>query len=89
MPLQREDDLVGSVPSPTVKLATNTPMYKKMEEDMDINCGQVIDGTKDLQDMGEEIFNTLLRIASGEKTKSEKLGVGLVEFVPWRLLLMG
>lgn len=79
----------GSVPSPTVKLATNTPMYKKMEEDMDINCGQVIDGTKDLQEMGEEIFNTLLRIASGEKTKSEALGVGLVEFVPWRLLLMG
>ena len=79
----------GSFPSPTIKLATNTPMYEHMIEDMDINCGVVIDGEKTLQEMGEAIFQEFLRIASGEKTKSEMLGVGFVEFVPWRLLLMG
>lgn len=79
----------GSFPSPTIKLATNTPMYERMVEDMDINCGAVIDGDKTLQEMGEEIFREFLRIASGDYTKSEALGVGYVEFVPWRLLLMG
>jgi len=79
----------GSIPSPTLKLATNTPMYQRMEDDMDMNCGAVIDGTMTLQEMGQAIFEQILRIASGEKTKSEELGVGRVEFVPWRLLLMG
>ena len=79
----------GSFPSPTVKLATNTPMYNHMMEDMDINCGQVIDGDKTLKEMGQEIFDELIKIASGEYTKSEAMGVGYVEFVPWRLLLMG
>lgn len=79
----------GSYPSPTIKLATNTPMYERMEEDMDINCGAVIDGEKTLEEMGKMIFQDFLKIASGEKTKSEALGVGYVEFVPWRLLLMG
>lgn len=79
----------GSFPSPTIKLATNTPMYNRMVEDMDINCGAVIDGEKTLQEMGKIIFHTFLDIASGKQTKSEALGVGYVEFVPWRLLLMG
>lgn len=79
----------GSFPSPTVKLATNTPMYNHMMEDMDINCGQVIDGDKTIKEMGQEIFDELIKIASGEYTKSEAMGVGYVEFVPWRLLLMG
>lgn len=79
----------GSVPSPTLKLASNTPMFTHMEEDMDINCGIVIDGKITLQEMGKVIFEQLLRVASGEKTKSEELGVGHVEFVPWRLTLMG
>ena len=79
----------GSFPAPTAKLATNTPMYERMIEDMDINCGPVIDGTLNLQEMGQSIFDQLIAIASGEQSKSEKLGVGYVEFVPWRLLLMG
>lgn len=73
----------GGVPSPVIKLASNTPMYKKMEGDMDINCGLVIDGEKSLDEMGEIIFNRLLEVASGAKSKSEELGVGENEFVPW------
>ena len=73
----------GGVPSPVLKLASNTPMYQRMEGDMDINCGVIIDGEKDLDEMGKIIFDTILRIASGEKSKSEALGVGENEFVPW------
>lgn len=73
----------GSVPAPTVKLASNTPMHQRMEADMDINCGVVIDGEASLEEMGERIFAQILRHASGEKTKSELAGVGESEFVPW------
>ena len=75
----------GSIPSPTVKLASNTPMYRRMEADMDINCGQVIDGDKTLDEMGELIFEKLLAVASGEKSKSEELGVGINEYDPWQV----
>lgn len=75
----------GSVPAPTYKLATNTPLYKKLTDDMDINCGQIIDGEKSIEEMGEEIFRALLKIASGQKTKSEELGMGCDEFQPWNL----
>lgn len=73
----------GGVPSPVLKLASNTPMYRRMEGDMDINCGVIIDGEKNLDEMGQEIFERILRVASGEKSKSEELGVGEDEFVPW------
>jgi altronate hydrolase len=73
----------GSFPAPTVKLATNTPMYQRMTGDMDVNCGSVIDGSATLDEMGEVIFRKLLAVASGEKSKSEALGVGEDEFVPW------
>lgn len=73
----------GSVPAPTMKLASNTPMYTRMVNDMDINCGVVIDGEATIAEMGERIFAQILRHASGEPTKSEALGVGLNEFVPW------
>lgn len=73
----------GSVPAPTIKLASNTPMYTRMVSDMDINCGVVIEGDVTLAEMGERIFCQILRHASGEPTKSEALGVGSNEFVPW------
>jgi altronate hydrolase len=73
----------GSVPAPTMKLASNTPMYTRMVSDMDVNCGIVIDGEVDVQEMGRRIFEQLLRHASGEQTKSEKNGAGENEFVPW------
>lgn len=75
----------GSVPAPTIKLASNTPMYARMQGDMDINCGPVIDGEATIAEMGQRIFEQVLRHASGEKTRSEALGVGLNEFVPWPL----
>lgn len=73
----------GSLPSPCIKLASNTPMYQRMEEDMDINCGVVIDGEQTIQQMGQLIFEKILRVASGETSKSEGLGLGENEFVPW------
>ncbi|SAK45847.1 altronate dehydratase [Caballeronia calidae] len=71
----------GSVPAPTMKLASNTPMYARMAADMDINCGPVIDGEATLEEMGQAIFEQIVRHASGEPTKSEALGVGANEFV--------
>ena len=73
----------GSVPAPTVKLASNTPMYTRMRDDMDINCGTIIDGESSIDDLGQRIFEQILRHASGEKTKSELSGMGENEFVPW------
>jgi altronate hydrolase len=73
----------GSVPAPTIKLASNTPMYERMAADMDINCGVIIDGEATIAEMGQRIFEQILRHASGQPTRSEALGVGRNEFVPW------
>jgi len=77
--------MFGSKPAPTIKLASNTPMYRRLEEDMDINCGVVLDGELSVPQLGERIFQQILRHASGERTKSELLGLGDHEFVPWHL----
>jgi altronate hydrolase len=74
----------GCKPTPSFKLATNTPIYNHMIDDMDINTGDVLDGVT-LEDKGQEIFDLVLRIASGERTKSEVMGYGDVEFVPWQI----
>lgn len=73
----------GCKPSPSLKLATNSTMYNRMADDMDINCGLVVDGEATVPEMGEKIFDKILRTASGEQTKSEELGFGDDEFVPW------
>jgi len=75
----------GCKPSPSIKLATNTPLYERMTDDMDVNCGEIVDGTTTVQQKGREIFELVLRVASGEKSKSEALGIGQEEFVPWYL----
>jgi altronate hydrolase len=75
----------GSKPAPTIKLATNTALYEKMPDDMDINCGDIITAGVSLQAKGEEILEAILRVASGEKSKSEALGLGDNEFVPWQV----
>ena len=75
----------GFKPVPAVKLATNSAIYNKLEEDMDINCGKVADGIKTIEEMGQEIFNYWLAIASGQLSKSEALGYGDHEFVPWQI----
>jgi altronate hydrolase len=74
----------GCKPTPSIKLATNTPMYQRMVEDMDINCGDILDGVT-VQEKGQEIFDLILRVASGEQSKSEQLGYGDNEFVPWQI----
>ena len=81
--------MFGCKPAPSIKLATNTPMYRRLEEDMDINCGEILDGTLSLQEMGQKIFEHILRVASGERTKSEELGVGRHEFAPWQIGITG
>ncbi len=74
----------GCKPTPSIKIATNSDVYEKMIEDMDINGGDVLDGVS-LQEKGEEIFARILAVASGEKSKSEQLGYGDNEFVPWQI----
>ena len=72
----------GCKPSPSIKLATNTPMFDRMEADMDLNAGTVLQG-ESLDSVGERIFDMILRVASGEPTKSEAQGIGDEEFLPW------
>lgn len=75
----------GYKPVPCIKLATNSEMHARMAEDMDINCGDIVSDGVSLEDKGHAIFELLLRVASGERTKSEELGFGGAEFVPWQI----
>ena len=74
----------GFKPAPSIKLATNNDTYFRQTEDMDINCGDILDGVSVAQ-KGEEIFAHVLKVASGARTKSEDLGYGDLEFVPWQI----
>jgi altronate hydrolase len=74
----------GCKPTPSIKLATNSEMYRRMVEDMDINCGDVLDGVS-IEEKGREIFERILAVASGERSKSESLGYGEAEFAPWQI----
>jgi altronate hydrolase len=75
----------GCAPSPSLKLATNTALWQRQEDDMDINCGGVVDGLETVQQAGERIFQMMIAAASGQYTKSEQHGYGQNEFVPWQL----
>ncbi|HYZ32906.1 MAG TPA: altronate dehydratase family protein [Crenalkalicoccus sp.] len=75
----------GCKPTPSIKLATNTPMYERMSDDMDVNCGTILTGEETVQQAGERIFQLMLRVASGERTKSETFDFGAAEFAPWVL----
>ncbi|MFM0515220.1 UxaA family hydrolase [Paraburkholderia sp. RL17-373-BIF-A] len=75
----------GAKPAPSIKVATNTSMYKRMVDDMDINCGEIMDGTATVEQKGQEIFRMIIEVASGKESKSEALGVGNEEFVPWMI----
>jgi altronate hydrolase len=74
---------IGFPTIPVVKIATNTPMFDRMRDNMDINAGRIADGEADVQQVGREIFDMVLRVASGEVTCAERLGHK--EFVPWRI----
>ena len=75
----------GCAPSPSLKFSTNTALWKKQEEDMDLNCGEIVDGGVSIAEMGQRIFEMMLAAASGEPTKSERHGYGQNEFVPWQV----
>jgi len=75
----------GCAPSPSLKLATNTALWQRQEEDMDLNCGGIVDGSETVDEAGERIFRLMLATASGRATKSEVHGYGQNEFVPWQL----
>jgi len=75
----------GCKPAPSLKLATNSSLYRRMTDDMDINCGTIVDGEETIQGSGQKIFELILKTASGQKTKSEALGIGDDEFEPWKI----
>ena len=75
----------GCAPSPSLKLSTNSALWRKQEDDMDINCGEIIDGTCSVAEMGQRIFELVLSTASGNQSKSERHGYGQNEFVPWQV----
>ena len=75
----------GCKPAPSLKIATNTAMYERMEDDMDFNAGAILDGSMTVQEAGQKIFELMLATASGEPSKSEKHGYGQNEFVPWQV----
>jgi len=75
----------GAKPAPSLKIATNSEMYARMVEDMDVNAGVILSGDASVEEVGRDIYETLLRVASGEQTKSEAQGLGDYEFVPWQI----
>jgi len=75
----------GCKPAPSLKLATNTPLFERMGDDMDIDCGGIADGKATVEEVGRRIFDLVLATASGRKSKSEELGFGEDEFTPWQL----
>src|SRR5207245_4260035 len=74
----------GCKPAPSIKVATNTPLFRHMEDDMDINAGTILEGTP-VEEVGCQIFEEILAVASGKRTKSEQSGVGAEEFPPWNI----
>ncbi len=75
----------GCKPAPCIKVATNTMLYRRMEEDMDLNAGTILDGTETVEQVGRRIFEKIVAVAGGEKTKSELAGLGDEEFAPWNI----
>lgn len=75
----------GCKPAPSLKLSTNSDTYRRMTDDMDINCGEILDGTATVDELGARIFQRMLEVASGSLTKSEEIGLGDEEFTPWQL----
>ncbi|HEV2376298.1 MAG TPA: altronate dehydratase family protein [Streptosporangiaceae bacterium] len=75
----------GAKPAPSIKLVSNSATYRRMTEDMDINCGVIADGEATVAEVGKQVFDLVLEVASGRRTASEELGFGDEEFVPWQL----
>ena len=74
----------GNKPVPSIKIASNSAMYHRMQDDMDINCGTIVDGSETVAEAGLRIFDSILATASGRQTRSEELDIGDAEFAPWQ-----
>lgn len=75
----------GCKPTPCIKVASNTPLFQHQRDDMDLNAGSILDGSATVESVGQELFERILAVASGERTKSEECGLGDEEFAPWML----
>ena len=75
----------GAKPAPSMKIATNSRMFARMRDDMDLDAGRILGGDATVEELGREIYAAWLRMASGEVTKSEARGLGAHEFVPWQI----
>jgi altronate hydrolase len=75
----------GCAPAPSLKLSTNSELWRRQEEDIDLNCGAIADGEATVEQVGAQLLELILSTASGEKSKSEKFGYGQQEFVPWQV----
>jgi altronate hydrolase len=75
----------GCAPAPSLKLATNSALWQRQQDDMDLNCGEIVDGAATIEQMGQRIFDLVLATASGRATRSEGHGYGQSEFVPWQV----
>jgi altronate hydrolase len=75
----------GFKPSPSIKLSSNTELYRRQADDIDIDCGGIATGEATIEGKGAEILGYLLEVASGRRSKSEALGYGGAEFVPWQI----
>jgi altronate hydrolase len=75
----------GCAPSPSLKLSTNTALWLRQQDDIDLDCGGIVEGLESVDEAGERIFRLMLATASGQRTKSEQHGYGQNEFVPWQL----
>ena len=75
----------GCKPTPSLKLASNTPMFTRMSLDMDFDCGDVVDGRQTIQEAGAALLQLMVATASGQRSKSEDNGLGDNEFLPWQL----
>jgi altronate hydrolase len=76
--------VLGLKPTPCIKVATNTPMYEKIQDDMDLNAGTILEG-EPVESVGRRLFERILEVASGAATRSERAGVGEEEFAPWTI----
>jgi altronate hydrolase len=75
----------GCAPTPSVKIATNEALWQRQQDDMDLNCGPILAGQKSIEEVGAELFQLMLDVASGKRSRSEIHGYGQNEFVPWQI----
>ena len=75
----------GCKPTPSLKLASNSPLFRRMSMDMDFDCGGIVDGTTSIAEAGRQLFDLMLATASGQRSRSEEHGMGDNEFLPWQL----